>query len=88
MLLHLITDRHFPGGYLSPVVELNLLLWVLYMRINGVTALSSGHFSKISFTIMYVCFLGNILVLSTVNLRLVLIWLQKNAPNYSVKVES
>ena len=45
------------------------------------------EFSKISFTIIHVCYLGNVLVLSTVNPRLVLIWLQKNAPDY-VKVGS
>ena len=43
------------------------------------------EFSKISFTLIHVCCLGNVLVLSTVNSGLVLIWLQKNAPDY-VKV--
>ena len=63
---------------------------------SGATALCSGHlfresrllvqFSEISFALMHVCYLGNILVLSTVNLGLVLIWLQKNTPDY-VKLE-
>ena len=44
-------------------------------------------FSKISFTLIHVCYLGNVLVLRTVNPGLVLIWLQKNAPDY-VKVGS
>ena len=61
------------------------------------TALSSGHlfhelrvlveFSEISFALIHVCYLGNILVLATVNPGFVLIWLQKNAPDY-VKVGS
>ena len=67
-----------------------------YMR-SGMTMLISGQlfhelrllveFSKISFTLIHVCCLGNVLVLSTVNSGLVLIWLQKNAPDY-VKVGS
>ena len=65
-----------------------------YMR-SGMTVLISGQlfhelrllveFSKISFTLIHVSCLGNVLVLSTVNSGLVLIWLQKNAPDY-VKV--
>ena len=65
-----------------------------YMR-SGMTMLISGQlfhelrllveFSKISFTLIHVCWLGNVLVVSTVNSGLVLIWLQKNAPDY-VKV--
>ena len=61
------------------------------------TALSSGHlfyelrllveFSEMSFTLIHACYLGNILVFSTVNLGLLLIKLQKNAPDY-VKVAS
>ena len=61
------------------------------------TGLISGHlfhelrllveFSEISFALIHVCYLGNILVLSIVNPGLVLISLQKNAPNY-VKVGS
>ena len=67
-----------------------------YMR-SGMTVLISGQlfhelrllveFSKISFTLIHVCYLGNVLVLSTVNPGLVLIWLQKSAPDY-VKVGS
>ena len=67
-----------------------------YMR-SAMTVLISGQlfhelrllveFSKISFTLIHVCYLGNVLVLSTVNPGLVLIWLQKNAPDY-VKVGS
>ena len=67
-----------------------------YMR-SGMTVLISGQlfhelrllveFSKISLTLIHVCYLGNVLVLSTVNPGLVLIWLQKNAPDY-VKVGS
>ena len=67
-----------------------------YMR-SGMMVLISGQlfhelrllveFSKISFTLIHVCYLGNVLVLSTVNPGLVLIWLQKNAPDY-VKVGS
>ena len=63
-----------------------------YMR-SGMTMLISGQlfhelrlwveFSKISFTLIHVCCLGNVLVLSTVNSGLVLIWLQKNAPDYA-----
>ena len=77
--------------------EWNFICPYEHMR-SGVTALSSGHlfhelrvllveFSKISFALIHVCYLGNILVLSTVNPGLVLIWLQKNAPDY-VKVGS
>ena len=61
------------------------------------TALSSGHlfyelrllveFFEISFTLIHACYLGNILVFSTVNPGLLLIQLQKNAPDY-VKVGS
>ena len=61
------------------------------------TALSSGHlfyelrllveFSQISFALIHACYLGNILVFSTVNPGLLLILLQKNAPDY-VKVGS
>ena len=53
-------------------------------------ALRSGHlfyesrllveFSEISFTI-HVSYLGNMFVLSTVSPGLILIWLQKNAPD-------
>ena len=61
-------------------------------------ALRSGHlfyelrllveFSEISFTlIQIVSYLGNIFVLSTVSPGLILIWLQKNAPD-NVKFES
>ena len=67
-----------------------------YMR-SGMTVLISGQlfhelrllveFSKISFTLIHVCYLGNVSVLSTVNPGLVSIWLQKNAPDY-VKVGS
>ena len=56
------------------------------------TVLISGHLfhelrlsvelSEIPFTLIHVCYLGIILVLSTVNPGLVLIWLQKNAPCY------
>ena len=52
-------------------------------------ALRSGHlfyesrllveFSEISFTLIHVCCLDNIFVLSTVSPGLILIWLQKNA---------
>ena len=59
--------------------------------------LRSGHlfyesrlleeFSEISFTFIHVCYLDNIFVLSTVSPGLILIWLQKNAPDY-VKVGS
>ena len=54
-------------------------------------AFSSGHFfyelrllvefSEISFTLIHVSYLGNIFVLSTVSPGLILIWLQKNAPD-------
>ena len=54
-------------------------------------ALRSGHlfyelrllveFSEISFTLIHVNYLGNIFVLSTVSPGLMLIWLQKNAPD-------
>ena len=54
-------------------------------------ALRSGHlfyesrllveFSEISFTLIHVCYLDNIFVLSTVSPGLILIWLQKNAPD-------
>ena len=59
--------------------------------------LRSGHllyesrlleeFSEISFTFIHVSYLGNTFVLSTVSPGLILIWLQKNAPDY-VKVGS
>ena len=59
--------------------------------------LRSGHlfyesrlleeFSEISFTFILVSYLGNIFVLRTVSPGLILIWLQKNAPDY-VKVGS
>ena len=59
--------------------------------------LRSGHlfyesrlleeFSEISFIFIHVCYLDNIFVLSTVSPGLILIWLQKNAPDY-VKVGS
>ena len=45
------------------------------------------EFSEISFTFIHVSYLGNIFVLSTVRPGLILIWLQKNAPDY-VKVGS
>ena len=59
--------------------------------------LRSGHlfyelrllmeFSEISFTLIHVSYLGNIFVLSAVRPGLILIWLQKNAPD-NVKFES
>ena len=76
--------------------EQNFICSCRYMK-SGMMALISGRlfhelrllvkFSKISFALIHVCYLGNILVLSTVNPGLVLIWLQKNAPDY-VKVGS
>ena len=56
--------------------------------------LRSGHlfyelrllveFSEISFTLIHVSYLGNIFVLSTVSPGLMLIWLQKNAPDCKI----
>ena len=72
--------RFFPNGYPLPEMELHLLLWATR---SGVTALSSGHlfyelrllveFSEISFALIHVCYLGNILVFSKGNPGLLLI---------------
>ena len=78
------SSAHYSGSFL---VDTHYLKWNLicssgYTR-SGVTALSSGHlfyelrllveFSEISFALIHACYLGNILVFSTVNPGLLLI---------------
>ena len=78
------SSAHYSGSFLVDTHNLkwNFISCYGYTR-SGMTALSSGHlfyelrllvrFSEISFALIHACYLGNILVFSTVNPGLLLI---------------